>query len=42
MKKYATPEMKALSFEVEENIGAPVYGSGGTEQIDYNDANLAW
>ena len=37
MKKYIAPEMKALAFEVEENINAPLEGSN-----TFNDATLAW
>ena len=42
MKKYVTPEMKALTFEVEENIGAPTTPSDGDPNKLFNDAGLAW
>ena len=34
MKKYVTPEMKALAFEVEENINAPLEGSNLYNDVD--------
>ena len=37
MKKYITPEMKALAFISEEAIGAPFEGSD-----NYNDGELEW
>jgi hypothetical protein len=38
MKKYVTPEMKALTFEVEDSIST----SASAEQTIYNDSKLQW
>lgn len=40
MKKYVSPEMKALAFEVEENIGTVL--DPGPSGKTTNDAELAW
>ena len=37
MKKYITPEMKALAFVAEEAVAAPLDGSKL-----YNDGELEW
>ena len=40
MKKYVKPEMKALAFEVEEHINAPL--EAGPSGQTTNDAELMW